>query len=87
MIAQHRLRGAALSAQLLSSASLHSTGLKAAALRALAINPLERKYALSFECYAFSAQNEFRSTAEPLGRWTASQIASASDGSFLFDFT
>jgi len=66
LIAQHRLRGAALSAQLLSSASLHSTGLKAAALRALAINPLERKYALSFECYAFSAQNEFRSTAEPL---------------------
>jgi len=65
-IAQHRSRGAALSAQLLSFASLHSTGLKAAALRALAINPLERKSALGSECYAFSTQREFRSTAEPL---------------------
>ncbi len=66
VIVQHRSRGAALSAQLLSTAALHSTGLKAAALRALAINPLERKYILSFECCAFSVQNRFRSTAEPV---------------------
>ncbi len=80
LIAQHRLRGAALSAQLLSSASLHSTGLKAAALRALAINPLERKYALSFECYAFSAQNEFRSTAEPINKYDQNAIFLAGPG-------
>jgi len=53
-IAQHRSRGAALSTQLLSCATLRSTGLKADALRALAINRWSGNPHWLSECSAFS---------------------------------